>query len=92
MPGLRGKVKNGRVLATGSEAKLCSYWNPGIQTFDAPDDIFFNFGAPPQATFPLPDARDTVVRFDLTDEETFRQIRVQYEEEFVRATDRVPFL
>jgi alpha-L-fucosidase len=65
LPGLRGRVKNGRVLSTGTEAGLCSYWNPGVQTFDAPEDIFFNFSKPPQATFPLLDARDTVVRFEL---------------------------
>jgi len=92
LPELRGRVKNGRVLATGSEAKLCSYWNPGIQTFDAPDDIFFNLGAPPQATFPLPDARDTVVRFEVTDEETCRLIRERDADDFARATERVPFL
>jgi alpha-L-fucosidase len=91
LPQLRGRVQNGRVLATGTEATLCSYWNPGIQTFDAPDDIFFNFGKPPQATFPLPDARDTVVRFELTDDQTASKIRKQYDEEFVGATARVPF-
>jgi alpha-L-fucosidase len=65
LPNLRGRVRNGRVVATGAEALLCGYWNPGIQTFDGPDDIFFNFSVPPQNTWPLPDPRDTVVRFEL---------------------------
>jgi len=91
LPGLLGKVKNGRVLATGTEATLVPYWNPGIQTFDAPDDTFFNFGAPPQATFPLPDARDTVVRFEMTEEDEQRRLRERAAEDFARATARVPF-
>lgn len=91
LPSLRGRVKNGRVLATGTEATLSSYWNPGIQTFDAPDDIFFNLGSPPQATFPLPDARDTVVRFELTDEDERRRLCEREEEAFALATSRVPF-
>lgn len=65
LPDLRGRVRNGRVLATGAEALLCDFWNPGVQTFDGPDDIFFNFSLPPQYTWPLPDPRDTVVRFEL---------------------------
>jgi alpha-L-fucosidase len=91
LPGLLGGVKNGRVLATGTEATLYPYWNPGIQTFDAPDDTFFNFGSPPQATFPLPDTRDTVVRFELTGEDERRELRERAAEEFTRATARVPF-
>lgn len=91
LPGLRGRVKDGRVLATGAEAILCDYWNPGIQTFDAPDDIFFNFGKPPQATFPLPDRRDTVVRFALTDAKERQAIRRQLEDGFKAATRRLPF-
>lgn len=67
LQGLRGKVRDPRVLATGAEAVLCEFWNPGVQTFDAPDDIFLNFGKPTQCTFPLPDARDTVVELRRTD-------------------------
>ena len=91
LPDLLGRVKNGRVLTTGTEATIYPYWNPGIQTFDSPDDTFFNFGSPPQATFPLPDNRDTVVRFNLTDEDEARQIRKRTTEEFARATSRLPF-
>jgi alpha-L-fucosidase len=91
LPGLRGSVKNGRVLATGAEAILCDYWNPGIQTFDAPDDIFFNFGCPVQATFPLPDRRDSVVGFELTGAEECTALKQRYARDFERALERRPF-
>ena len=64
LPGLRGCVREGRVLTTGTEAILTDFWNPGVQTFGKPDDIFFNLGKPVQATFPKPDPIDTVVAFD----------------------------
>jgi len=67
LPNLRSRIKNGRVLATGAEAKLCDYWNPGIQTFDEPGDIFFNFSEPAQNTWPLPDAYDTVISLETAD-------------------------
>jgi alpha-L-fucosidase len=91
LPGLRGRVKDGRVLATGAEAILCDYWNPGIQTFDAPDDIFFNFGRPVQATFPLPDLRDTVVAFELADEDEARRLGEDYALRQADALARRPF-
>jgi alpha-L-fucosidase len=65
LPGLRGRVRNGRVLASGAEAVITDFWNPGVQTFGEPDDIFFNLGKPVMATFPRPDPVDTVVAFDL---------------------------
>jgi len=66
LQGLRGRVKNGRLLRTGSEALICDFWNWGVQTFDGPDDIFFNFGSSTAWTYPVDDPRDTVVRFEFT--------------------------
>jgi alpha-L-fucosidase len=86
LPGLKGRVKNGRVLATGTEAPLTDYWNPGIQTFDEPGDIFFNLGKPVAATFRLPDPRDTVVRFELTTPAECRALKQRYAAEFKAAT------
>lgn len=65
LPDLRGVVSNPRVLATGAPAILGDYWNPGVQTFDGPTDIFLNTAAPLQCTFPLPDPIDTVVGLDV---------------------------
>ena len=69
LAGLRGKVKRGYLLANNAEVILTDFWNPGVQTFDGSDDIFFNFAAPVSSTYLLPDARDTVVAFQLTSEE-----------------------
>lgn len=91
LQGLRGKVKNPHVLATWQPAILCDYWNPGIQTFDAPDDIFLNFREPIQFTWPLPDARDTVVRLEYTSPEEQARLLEEYRANFARATARVPF-
>jgi len=82
LPKMRGCVKNARVLASGSEVIICDYWNPGIQTFDSPDDIFFNFGKPLQATFPLPDEADTVIRFELTNEDEKTRLIENYRKAF----------
>ncbi|MCX7847887.1 MAG: alpha-L-fucosidase [bacterium] len=91
LEGLRGKVKSAYVLATRRPAILCDYWNPGIQTFDGPSDIFLNFGRPVQYTWALPDGRDTVVRLEYTTEEECARLLEEYREEFARATARVPF-
>jgi alpha-L-fucosidase len=91
LPNLRGRVKNGRVLATGAEAILCDFWNPGVQTFDRADDIFFNFDKPVAWTFPPPDPIDTVVRFDLTEEKERAALLKQYQREFKQAVRRLPF-
>ncbi len=64
LPGLRGHLKNARLVADGTEVILCDYWNPGIQTFDSPEDQFFNLRRPEAWTWPVPDRRDTVVRFE----------------------------
>ncbi|MFQ3670299.1 MAG: alpha-L-fucosidase [Verrucomicrobiia bacterium] len=63
LPGLRGKLCDGRLVATSAEVVLCDFWNPEVQTFDEPDDTFFNFAHPVAWTYPLPDPLDTVVRF-----------------------------
>lgn len=68
MPGLRGRVKHARIVATDTDALICDYWNPAVQSFDGPDDIFFNFARPTAATFAMPDARATVVAFELNDD------------------------
>lgn len=73
LQGLRGLVERPHVLATGKPAVLCDYWNPGIQTFDAPDDVFLNFSTPPQCTWPLPDPIDTVVRLEVVADATRQQ-------------------
>ncbi|MBC8010888.1 MAG: alpha-L-fucosidase [Burkholderiales bacterium] len=65
LPGLRGRVKTARVLATGRPALIGNYWNAGVQRFDAPDDLFLNFEAPLGDTHPLPDEIDTVVALEL---------------------------
>lgn len=70
LPGLRGRVRDGRLLAHDADVIICDYWNPEVQTFDGPDDIFFNFANPTAFTYSLVDERDTVVRFTLNDTAT----------------------
>jgi alpha-L-fucosidase len=86
MPGMRGKIKNGRCVADGSEVFICDYWNPGVQTFDEPDDIFFNFRPPVASTYPLPDRRDTVVKFELTNDKERLELIEKYRKDFAAAT------
>jgi alpha-L-fucosidase len=64
LEGLRGKVRHGRLLAHNADVLLADFWNPEVQSFDDPEDIFFNFAAPTAKTYPLPDPRDTVVGFE----------------------------
>jgi alpha-L-fucosidase len=91
LPGLRGIVRNGCTLATGTEVHIGDYWNPGIQTFDAPDDVFFNFGRPMQLTLPLPDPRDTVIKFSLARSPTEQaQLRNGLDERYRQAIARNP--
>jgi alpha-L-fucosidase len=65
LPGLRGKVANPRLLATGAEAFLADFWNPGVQSFGRPDDVFLNLHKPAMLTYPMPDATDTVIAMDI---------------------------
>lgn len=65
LPGLKGRVKNGRLVASNAAVVQCDFWNPEVQSFDDPADVFFNFADPVPWTYPLPDSRDTVVAFDL---------------------------
>ena len=86
LDGLRGRIKNGRLLADNAEVQLCDFWNPGVQTLDGLDDIFFNLRKPVSWTYALPDRRDTVVRFELTDETEGKAIRRRLRQEFIVAT------
>lgn len=63
--GLRGKVRNPRVLSTGHEAIITDFWNPNVQAFGESDDVFLNFHQPVQQTHPLPDPWNTVVAMDV---------------------------
>ena len=58
---LAGKVGSIRLLKDGSEIPINRPWN----THDYPEDLFFNFGIPDGATYPLPDAIDTVAELEL---------------------------
>ncbi len=69
LEGLRGKIANARVLANNAEVLIADFWNPEVQTFDNPEDVFINFAHPTAATFRLPDLRDTVVQFELMGQE-----------------------
>jgi alpha-L-fucosidase len=65
MPGLRGKIANPRIVATGAEAYLGDFWNSPVQSFGRAEDVFFGLHKPIHQTYILPDRIDTVVRFDL---------------------------
>lgn len=88
LPGLRGKVRHGRVLATGEEAVITDFWNPGVQTFGEPDDIFFNWARPAMLTHPRPDPIDTVVAFDLVPENEQAAVATAQSN---RPEERIPF-
>lgn len=55
------RVEKARLLSDGSELKIIKPWN----TMDYNDYIFVNFGTPEHLTYPLPDAIDTVIEFEL---------------------------
>ncbi|MEM1026939.1 MAG: alpha-L-fucosidase [Planctomycetota bacterium] len=63
--GLRGKVRNPRLFASGHEAAIGDFWNPNAQSFGQPDDTFFNIRRPIQATDRMPDRADTVIAMDV---------------------------
>ncbi|GIW76758.1 MAG: alpha-L-fucosidase [Phycisphaerae bacterium] len=91
LKGLRGRVKNPIVLNTGQPAYLTGYWNPGIQTFDSPDDIFLNFSPEVARTYPLSDPLDTVVRFEvINDPDEIERENRRLDEEYARAISRQP--
>ena len=64
MKGMKGKIKNARLLLDGREVFIGPYWH-GKRSYIGKDDVFFYLGNPPQWTFPLPDNIDTVVKFEL---------------------------
>ncbi|MBC2602703.1 alpha-L-fucosidase [Puniceicoccus vermicola] len=78
--GLRGRVREGRLVATNTDVLICEYWNPEVQTLDGPEDIFFNFARPTAWTYPLPDESATVVAFRLNDDEGTRTERQRLDE------------
>ena len=92
LPQMRGQVRHASLLASGAEMILCDYWNPGIQTFDGPDDIYLNFTTAISATYPLPDLRETVVCLELNDADACARERRRLDEVRARAiSDRSPF-
>jgi alpha-L-fucosidase len=80
LPNLRGRVTHARLLADNTPLPIADFWNPAVQTFDGPDDIFFNFSEPTAWTFPLPDLRDTVVVFDLLPDQSAKAERLRLDE------------
>ncbi len=62
---LRGKVASPRHLASGADAYLTDFWNPGVQSFGMPDDIFLNLYQPVPHTHLFPDRVDTVIAMDV---------------------------
>ncbi len=89
LPGLRGKVRRPRLLATGAEAFIRDFWNPGVQTFGQPNDIFFNLYQPTAHTYLMPDPIDTVVAMELVPEnQQVEEARLQT----WQPGPRVPFL
>ncbi|MEM1211241.1 MAG: alpha-L-fucosidase [Planctomycetota bacterium] len=75
--GLRGKVRNPRLLTTGHEAVVGDFWNPNVQTFGEPDDLFLNLRRPIQATYRIPDPVDTVVALEVVPEAEQAQVRAE---------------
>lgn len=65
LKGLRGKVRNPRIVSTGHEALIGDFWNLGVQAFGEPDDIFLNLRSPIQKTYLMPDRRNTVIAMDV---------------------------
>lgn len=61
LAGLADRIKRARLLADGSELPVSRPWNAAL--FEA--DAFFNFATPVHYTYPLPDARGTVVELEL---------------------------
>ncbi|GEM_PF-558688 len=63
--GLRGKVRNPRILSSGHEAVIGDFWNLGVQAFGEKEDIFLNLRKPIQQTYILPDAWNTVIAMEV---------------------------
>jgi len=61
LEGLGRRISHMRVLADGRELHQAKFWNVA----EYPDDAFFFFDDETQRTFPLADARDTVVEIEL---------------------------
>jgi len=65
LSGLAGRVRKARLLCDGSEICITRPWNAERYK----NDLFFNFARPESDTYPLPDDRDTVVAFELNDDD-----------------------
>lgn len=61
MPALKGRLKKARMLADGSEVFLSNPWNTAM----FPNDAFISLARPEHFSYPLPDDRVTVVKFEL---------------------------
>lgn len=68
LPGLRGKLRNARLLSTGAECLLGDFWNLPVQSFGQADDVFLNLNRPIAHTHCMPDPVDTVIAMDLVPE------------------------
>lgn len=67
MKGMKGRIKNARLVSDGRQVFIGPYWH-GERSYIDEDDIFFNLGNPAQWTFSAPDKISTVIKFELTDE------------------------
>ncbi|HEY5586852.1 MAG TPA: alpha-L-fucosidase [Ruminiclostridium sp.] len=65
--GMKNKIKKARLLSDGSEIILSEYWNQdnGVDKYGTAEDVFVNFGHPVANSFDLPDAKGTVIEFEL---------------------------
>ncbi len=66
MIGMKGKIKNARLVYDGREVFIGPYWH-GRRSYIGIDDVFFNLGHPPQWTFQIEDQIDTVIKFLLVE-------------------------
>ncbi|MFD0710380.1 alpha-L-fucosidase [Paenibacillus sp. GCM10027626] len=61
LTGLEGKLKSARLLADGSEVFISRPWSAAL--FE--NNAFISLAKPEHFTFPLPDARNTVIELEL---------------------------
>ncbi|NDP19559.1 MAG: alpha-L-fucosidase [Paludibacter sp.] len=66
MPGMKGKICNGKMLSDDREMFIGTYWN-GKRSYIDENDVFFNLGPSSNGTYQLDDEIDTVVKFKLSD-------------------------
>jgi alpha-L-fucosidase len=66
LKGMKGKIKNARMLYDDREVFVAPFWL-GERSYIDKNDTFFNIGRPLQWTFQLPDLSDTVIKFELVE-------------------------